>query len=108
MNNILLELEKEKVEHFIMRSYLTCSFSDEVRNQYHVYFLRTKKNSKDYKLDKDYDFLKHKKLQKIEIAHFENSGKYKLDFNCEHGSIFIHKEIGFKKERNPRQTSLWG
>jgi len=118
MTNILLELIEHKIEHFITKSFITCDFeSDESRSEYHVYYKIQEKaktspknaknlSPKDYvgfynKRSVEFPYLKYKKLQKVEIKFLNNNSKeYVESFSDENGSVYIHKEVGFVKEKS--------
>jgi hypothetical protein len=124
MTNILLDLIEHKIQHFVTKSYITCGFEkDECRTEYYVYFKihedskvrssNAKHLSPDKlvgfynKRSKDFPYLKFKKLQKKELKFFrENCSLYEIPYEDKDGSVSIHKQIGFTKEKSP-QISLW-
>lgn len=110
MKNLLLELEENNVEHFIMRSYVTADFEEEEnRTEYHVYHKIVGDVGKWSVKDPEYPYLKFKKLQRKEIKYFrQNIAKYRMEMECCHGVIFHHRKIGFVKPvTKPKQLELF-
>jgi hypothetical protein len=116
MKNILIDLERFNIQHFVTKSFVTCDFDeDEFRVEYYVYFKisetsRTHPKNINSLSEKDkvgfsckpsFEFpeLKHKLLTKKEIRFFiKNESSYLKEIQTVDGSVYVNKKVGFIKK----------
>lgn len=102
MKNLLVELEEHKIEHFVLKSYITCAFDrNDYRSEYHIYYdINDRVGQWNVKTIENGRELKFKLLSKFELQYFKaNISKYEIEKESENGKIFTNKTVGFVVEK---------
>lgn len=98
-SNKLQQIIDNKTYHFITKSYVFPAFEyNRKKSEYHLYWYNAKKGI--YNDLHRYQFLSHKLLNKKEMRLFlDMQEKYTKEINSEDGILWVHKEIGFDKNK---------
>jgi hypothetical protein len=105
MRNLLIQLEKSGIPHFIVKSHIYAAFDDsEYRSEYHIYHWSHPEVGKWNFRDPNYEKMRFKIFSKEELRYFRsNIDKYTLVkygkngkvLNPKDGKIWVNEKVGF-------------
>lgn len=98
-SNKLKQIIDNKTFHFIAKSFVFPSFEyNRKKSEYHLYWYNAKKGI--YNDLHRYQCLSHKLLNKKEMRLFlDSQNVYNKEVDSDDGIIWVHKEIGFDKNK---------
>lgn len=109
MKNTLKKYEEdEEQQFFVMKCYMYMIHMEDERKkaEYHLFFI--KKNSNPDAYHKGYVNLKHKPLNRMEVAYFKDTMDKNYDnvLENEHGTIYNLKGRPFDKSKCPTYKQM--
>lgn len=105
MRNLLIELEKKNIPHFVVKSHIYASFDDsEYRSEYHIYHWKHPEVGKWNTIEPNYEKLKYKIFSREELRYFYNNldkytqvdvGRKGKVIDPKDGKIWVNRNVGF-------------